>query len=446
MISLPQTPQTFPNKRIPVFGTLTGWADLPVLGGRADRGEVPVEKEPARNHYQDSFQPAKTRYTPRVEINKQAVIKAIREGSTHGQELSARAKRFTRQYIAKKVLPGERVEKCFDLAFGSKAHVCYSKEHEAAHVKGVMVCGSVWACPVCSRKVSKRRLDELTTALAGSEYGQLLVTLTIQHSKKDKLKRLLDDLAEGVRKLRQGRQWGDFSDGLKLVGSVTNLEETYSSENGHHPHKHILFLSKLPQSELNKPENRAKINTWLAIYRAFLTSKGYHVNEHTTDVKTNHDDIAGYLVKWAFSQEVVLSDMKEGSSGHYSPFQLLDLIRQGKTEYIDVFREYFYAFKGRKQLSFSRGLRKLLGLGKEAEDRELAEDEEKNTDTITLVSLEPRQYKVILGRAIRGELGRLLDVASKNNVFKLWEYLHELGIEPTQKQLDFLSLQLSETG
>ena len=42
--------------------------------------------------------------------------------------------------------------------------------------------------------------------------------------------------------------------------------------------------------------------------------------------------------------------------------------------------------------------------------KELAEDEEKNTDTITLVSLEPRQYKVILGRAIRGELGRLLDV------------------------------------
>ena len=169
MISLPQTPQTSPNKRIPVFGTLTGWADLPVLGGRADRGEVPVEKEPARNHYQDSFQPAKTRYTPRVEINKQAVIKAIREGSTHGQELSARQKRFTRQHIAKQVLPGERVEKCFDLAYGSKAHVCYSKEHEAAHVKGVMVCGSVWACPVCSRKVSKRRLDELTTALAGSE-------------------------------------------------------------------------------------------------------------------------------------------------------------------------------------------------------------------------------------------------------------------------------------
>ena len=150
-------------------------------------------------------------------------------------------------------------------------------------------------------------------------------------------------------------------------------------------------------------------------------------------------------MKWAFSQEVVLSDRKEGQAGHYSPFQLLDLIRQGKTEFIDVFREYFYAFKGRKQLSFSRGLRKLLGMGKEADDKELAEDEEKNTETTLLVSLEPTQYKVILGRAGRGELGRLLDVASHNDIFKLWEYLHELGIKPTKKQLDYLSLQLQNT-
>jgi hypothetical protein len=62
-----------------------------------------------------------------------------------------------------------------------------------------------------------------------------------------------------------------------------------------------------------------------------------------------------------------------GDSGHYVPFELLDLAGAGQVWAAEKFKEYAECMKGRKVITWSSHLRELLGLGVELDDREIAE-------------------------------------------------------------------------
>ena len=108
---------------------------------------------------------------------------------------------------------------------------------------------------------------------------------------------------------------------------------------------------------------------------------------------------------------------------HFTPFALLAGIHAGREDLKPIFTEYARVFKGRKQLTYSPGLKDFYDL-EEKTDEDLAA--EKQEDAVTLVMLTPGQWAQVVGNDIRGEL---LEVARSGNALTVISYLEGFGIE-----------------
>jgi hypothetical protein len=106
--------------------------------------------------------------------------------------------------------------------------------------------------------------------------------------------------------------------------------------------------------------------------------------------------------------------------------ELLELyVLAGDRRAAALWQEYAKAFKGRKQLVWSRGLRAVLGLAvEEKSDEEVAAEEVE--DAVVLAVLTLAQWRVILANDARGEL---CDVASSGDAEQVRVFLASLGIE-----------------
>jgi hypothetical protein len=245
-----------------------------------------------------------------------------------------------------------------------------------------------------------------------------MITLTLQHSREDKLAALRKDLNQGTRSLKTGKWWTDFSKRIGIVGSVTSTETTYGLDAGYHPHKHILELvDGHPDTEQIQAEVSKR-------FREIMTSLGRYVSpEIGVHVRATDRGAADYISKWGAAFEITKAGAKRGRGDHYNPFELLQLYAEGKTWAGEVFREYAAAMKGVNQIRWSPGLRELLGLGEQVSDHELVEAPME--DDILLASLTVKQWGVILKREKRGEL---LEVASTGDVKLLRSYLFAFGV------------------
>src|SRR5204863_5978567 len=112
------------------------------------------------------------------------------------------------QAEARAMLPNERVAQCLrqinPMAAG--VEVLHSPEHQVAHYKSLIVCGSVWMCPLCAAKISERRRDELERAVSrhiaqnGAVY---MATYTVSHSRHDDLSCLLRAFLQARKRMKQ---------------------------------------------------------------------------------------------------------------------------------------------------------------------------------------------------------------------------------------------------
>jgi len=101
---------------------------------------------------------------------------------------------------------------------------------------------------------------------------------------------------------------------------------------------------------------------------------------HAVDVTAGDDGAAAYIAKmddqskWGLSHEMTKSSSKQGRRAGSHPFGLaLDPASQG------LFIEYAWAMKGQRQLVWSRGLKKAVGVV-EKTDEEIAEEEVSKVD------------------------------------------------------------------
>jgi hypothetical protein len=281
-----------------------------------------------------------------------------------------------------------------------------------------------------------RRGAELSEGIIRSGLTGFLVTFTLQHNMGSDLDTLLADLVDGVRFTLSGSPAGRFRKRFLIAGNISDLEHTWSTENGHHPHKHVCFLTKLSREEINRSEVWEELNTYFVRYSRYLEKRGYVVNDHTVDLNTDKERVEEYLTKWGLALEVTQGQVKEGKVNHYTPFQLLARITETegkeKAMLIRAFREYAQSFKGRRQLVYSAGLRELLKLTDEKSDAELVEETEE--PSYLYARLLWRQYQELLKREKSGMLGKVLDVATKNDLVGFWQFLESLGIEITEFQ------------
>lgn len=336
--------------------------------------------------------------------------------------------RYLLQSVIAYILPNERVSRCMRYMIPKKDHVnvFYSGQVKRAHYGNLAVCGSPWACPVCSAKITERRRLELDSALNIWTGGVFMAAFTLQHSRDERLQVVQDRLSATYKSMQGGRFWMKFKTDWGFVGSIGSSEVTWGEFNGWHPHRHVLFFTREKIEKDDLEIAQAEVSSR---FRDILASHGGYADEEHGVKFTIADDYqkAGdYVCKWGLAEEMTKGPVKKGRMENYSPFELAGWAgATGETLPIALFREYFAVYKGSKQLSYSHGLRARLGImDVEKTDEQLATEE--SEEAILLAELARQAWKIVCKDNKRGEL---LEVASSGNPEAVRAFLLGLGLQ-----------------
>jgi hypothetical protein len=338
-----------------------------------------------------------------------------------------RVERFALQSVVRDLLPDSRTAKCLRWRQKNKTvQVWKSAKHQRAHYKGLQTCASVWACPVCAAKISERRRIELQTLIAShvAKGGVvLLATRTFPHQKSDDLGQMLDQFAKAEASYKAHRDYKALAKTCGLVGTVRAVEVTYG-KNGWHPHAHELLFLDGAVDIADLEETLFRIWQPAAVRAGFAAPSRQHG-------LTLHDGTkaARYASKWGLESELTQWHRKRGKVDSQTPFDLLRGVFESQNKQAGVlFREYSQAFRGRHQLHFSRGLKKLYQIA-DVSDDELANRQD--DDAVLLGSLNTYDWRVICRS---GQRGVLLEVASTSGWSAVLDLVESLGrIFPCQK-------------
>lgn len=244
--------------------------------------------------------------------------------------------------------------------------------------RGIKRCGSVWCCPVCAPSIAAKRVEELCQMQAECHrrgYSVVLLTLTARHDRSMRLAPFLTALKKAKQAFRQRIEWTRYA-GPLMFGSVTTTEITHGLENGWHPHFHELLAFDLHQEEALALMNWLK-GLWLHCLRRY----GLTGNDAAYNVQ-GADAAWAYVGKFGgLAEELALSALKQGrGTSSRTPWQLLSDSRDGDKQAGALFVEYGEAVLGRRQLVWSRGLKKACGI-EEVEDSEFLESEDDESET-----------------------------------------------------------------
>lgn len=293
---------------------------------------------------------------------------------------------FILQDQSAKLLPRERVCNCLKKRIDKNKNrtVMFNEVREKTNWGNLQRCGSIWSCPVCAKQITEERRSEMKELINYWEKQEKsdikLMTLTFSHSKEEPLKVLLKNLKNAIAMFFGGRKFKDLSKICKICYKVRSLEVTYG-ENGWHPHFHILLLT-------NDTEDLAyKFTSSLAAYWIHCCKcKGLRSPsmQHGLDIRDG-TYAEQYLAKWGLDYEMTKGHVKRGRQGSLSPFDLLQLSIENQVIFeklpSNLWQEFAISMKGQRQLVWSRGLKKLAGIG-EKSDEEIANQTEQ--DSITL--------------------------------------------------------------
>lgn len=330
------------------------------------------------------------------------------------------------QSLARELLPREsRINVCMHCMspIASTVDVLKHPEGRRAYYSGLMVCGMVWVCSVCAARITEERRQELTRALEVTGFTPYLVTYTLRHNKKNSLTELLNATLIAFRAMKSGKAWQYLKDDYGWVGSIKSLEVTHGN-NGWHPHQHELVMLDEP---LSKSAQNGLLSDLRLKWDGVLRKRGFDASwDHGVDLRATSDDVQDYVAKWGhqpivkgwgLEHELTKQPVKKAKMGGRTPSQMLADYGDGDLVAARLWKEYAYAFKGKKQLVWSKGLRGILGLGVELEDAEIARSIPQGAEI--LARLSPVEWKAIRKADIRGEL---LDAASTMEVgqFKRW--------------------------
>jgi hypothetical protein len=290
---------------------------------------------------------------------------------------------FLLQDQSAKLLPRERVTNCLKRRIDKTKQrlVKYNEERCKAHWSNVQRCGSIWTCPICAKQITEKRREELKQGVKNwknNHCGEiLLLTLTNSHSASHSLKSLISGQKKALGYFFGDRK-GKFllDDCLGRKYQVRAFEVTHG-QNGWHPHFHILIFTNGQTVENFFELKRELSKHWLNCCKK--SNLPLPSLSHGLDIRDG-SYAEQYVSKWGIESELTKGHIKKGREGGLTPFDLLQssmLDHENSEKHGKLFQEFGISFKGARQLVWSRGLKKLLGIA-EKTDEELAEETEKS--------------------------------------------------------------------
>lgn len=347
---------------------------------------------------------------------------------------AAFVERYALQNAARALLPNSWVARClrWPIKRSDPVDVLHTPFTGSAHYGNLMVCGSVWHCPVCAAKIATRRVEELQQAIAiwqGERFNgsNLMMTFTLQHNQAESCAYVLDGLLKALVKFWAGEPAQRFKNRYGIEGRVRSLEVTHG-QNGWHAHLHVLLFIRSDKFTFLDDMRQDAAARWQSVLAKF---ERYASLANGVDIRSADDFIAEYVLKfgklpesrWTEAHELGHSHRKRAGLGGQSPMELLQAYSYGDPAAAALWLEYAEAFKGKRQLVWTDGLRKRLGLADEKTDEELATEQRELA--IILARLDKGQWRHVVDNDIRAEV---LQLAATGDQKAVKQYLEDFGI------------------
>lgn len=377
------------------------------------------------------------------------------QSSTHSDNIktlsntqSNRRSAYALKNTSAKLLPAERVAHCLNHRVTDErgVDVRLNKSNGRAGYGNLMRCDSVWVCPCCSARILAQRGGEVErgvkswTEAGGSVW---MLTLTHSHQRTDNLAIKMKLLQKALSRFFGDRAMKSVFEQFGKTGQITTLETTYSEANGWHPHHHILMFSSLsPEQFLNDVVSVTYDERGYIEYVTPHREKRLIKNGRIDDIKTvsfenfiksywvricdavglgtpsvyrgatiqNAGAVKSYLTKFKTAQELTNAQAKRGKNGSRNQWEILADAHNGCERSGKLWQVYAAAFKGLRQLFWSRGLKKMLLIDDIADDEieELAlagvDDE-----IVTVIELAVEDWGYIRRKNWRAELLEIVE-------------------------------------
>jgi hypothetical protein len=241
---------------------------------------------------------------------------------------------------------------------------------------GVETCSSVWACPICANRIYARRAAEVTRFVVWALAQGLtlyMVTLTIRHQKAHSLKQLQRGMAASWRKwFTTGREATERRKAWGIKHYIRATEVTHGP-NGWHPHLHIMLAADRLPYELECIEGS---NAWMAAVYKLLGEEWMPDHTHGMRItRIRGNEQARYLSKLGL-EIAQISTKSARKDGHQTAWGIGQDAANQLPGAGELWEEYQAAMFGQRQLTWSRGTKKLAGV-EEVSDDEIAEESER---------------------------------------------------------------------
>ena len=177
----------------------------------------------------------------------------------------------------------------------------------------------------------------------------------------------------GWRKVVGGRAWKALQRELGIAGCIRTSECTHGN-NGWHPHMHVLLFTErvLSDVELARLQSHA-----FAVWSAHVQRKGFRAPQRKCCPieRVVNTAIGDYATKFGAALELTHGMQKRGRNGSRTPFQILaDFANGGDCDDLKLWYEWEHGSKGRKQLTWSRGLKDRFEVEDLTDEQIAAED------------------------------------------------------------------------
>lgn len=340
--------------------------------------------------------------------------------------MASRVQRFALQSAVRAIIPKSRTAKCLRIRTGrTDVQVWKSKQHQTTSFGGLQTCGSVWTCPVCAAKIAERRRVELLEAMDmhKAQGGAVsLLTLTTPHQRGDDLAALLEQQGKALQGFLRDRQVKGVFTEMGYIGQVRALEVTHGRKseknNGWHPHFHILQFHQVAGREADRKDWTARLYLrWVA----YCQKAGLGVPSFKHGIKLDDGTKASqYVTKWGLEDEMTKGHTKKAKTGGETPFDLLrSFLADGSDgQAAALFREFSECFRGKRQLSWSNGLKARFYVDDKT-DEQLSEELEDNAVLLGQISID--QWRDVL--RVDGRV-TVLEIAARSGWGAVLKYLH----------------------
>ncbi len=219
-----------------------------------------------------------------------------------------------------------------------------------------------------------------------------MMTLTMRHYERQALRTLVGQQRDAWRLAfgqNAGREWRTLKSDMGIEGFVRAWECTHGP-NGWHPHYHVLFFLRQPWTAAQGEEvQRVAFRLWAGALERVGAYLPLEFDEDGRPVGVRVD-VAGrgeggvlsrYLMKfqdgkagWTVGDELTRQDIKVGTGGHRTPFEILrDFRETGDAHDLELWQEFEAGAFNLRALYWSQGMRAKLRDLVELDDRTDAE-------------------------------------------------------------------------